>query len=107
MRVAYLAAQRSNCCKRAVGATLVQNNRIVSTGYNGTPFGIANCNKGGCKRCNSNAPHAQDLGIDVCLHAEESVLLEAGKSLLFNYYRYEESQRRDTICNDLPMCTLL
>jgi len=30
--------------KRAVGAVIVQDNRIVATGYNGTPFGMKNCN---------------------------------------------------------------
>ena len=39
--------------KRRVGALLVRSNRIVSTGYNGTPRGMRNCNEGGCTRCNS------------------------------------------------------
>jgi hypothetical protein len=39
--------------KRRVGALLVRSNRIVSTGYNGTPRGMRNCNEGGCARCNS------------------------------------------------------
>ena len=35
--MAHLAAQRSNCIKRSVGCVLVKNNRVVATGYNGTP----------------------------------------------------------------------
>lgn len=55
MRLAELAASRSNCMKRGNGAVIVKNNRLISTGYNGTPFGTLNCNEGGCARCNSNA----------------------------------------------------
>lgn len=51
--LASLASLRSNCMKRRVGALLVKSNRIVSTGYNGTPRGMQNCNEGGCARCNS------------------------------------------------------
>ena len=54
MRLAELAASRSNCMKRGIGAIITFENRIVSTGYNGTPFGLINCNEGGCKRCNDN-----------------------------------------------------
>ena len=40
--------------KRSIGAVLVKNFRIISTGYNGTPFGFDNCYEEGCDRCNSN-----------------------------------------------------
>ena len=48
MELASLAAQRSNCMKRRVGCVLVRENRVISTGYNGTPRNIRNCNAGGC-----------------------------------------------------------
>ena len=48
IRMAELASTRSNCMKRANGAIIVQDNRVVSTGYNGTPMGTKNCNSGGC-----------------------------------------------------------
>lgn len=47
-RLAELAASRSNCMKRGNGAIIVKDQRIISTGYNGTPFGLVNCNEGGC-----------------------------------------------------------
>lgn len=66
MTLSELAAQRSNCMKRRVGAILVRNNRILATGYvyrsmpverlprsghnlvryNGTPRGLTNCSEG-------------------------------------------------------------
>lgn len=49
MQLASLAAQRSNCMKRRVGCVLVRDKRVISTGYNGTPRNLKNCNEGGCK----------------------------------------------------------
>ena len=54
MRLTELAASRSNCMKRGNGAIITKDNRIISTGYNGTAFGLVNCNEGGCQRCNEN-----------------------------------------------------
>ncbi|KAF9245812.1 cytidine deaminase-like protein [Melanogaster broomeanus] len=77
MTLADLASQRSNCMKRRVGAILVRENRIVATGYNGTPRGVTNCNEGGCTHCNGTS--TAGAAECVCLHAEENALLEAGR----------------------------
>lgn len=84
MTLASLAARRSNCMRRQVGCVLVREKRVMSTGYNGTPRNIANCNEGGCPRCNgrgSAGPSSggADLSTCLCLHAEENALLEAGR----------------------------
>jgi dCMP deaminase len=50
MKLASLAALRSNCMKRRVGCVLVREKRVISTGYNGTPRGLTNCNEGGCRQ---------------------------------------------------------
>ncbi|KAI9207647.1 cytidine deaminase-like protein [Polychytrium aggregatum] len=78
MKLCNLAATRSNCMKRRVGCILVRNNRIIATGYNGTPRGVRNCNEGGCDRCNHGASN-HSLDTCLCLHAEENALLEAGR----------------------------
>ncbi|KAJ9099270.1 hypothetical protein QFC21_004151 [Naganishia friedmannii] len=70
MTLASLASLRSNCMKRRVGALLVRSKRILSTGYNGTPRGLTNCNEGGCGRCNGSAKGGE---------AQENALLEAGR----------------------------
>jgi len=77
MTLTELASQRSNCMKRRVGAILVRDNRIVATGYNGTPRGVTNCHDGGCPQCNQTS-NACDVDC-LCLHAEENALLEAGR----------------------------
>ncbi|KAL9108555.1 MAG: hypothetical protein Q9227_006641 [Pyrenula ochraceoflavens] len=79
MELASLAAQRSNCMKRRVGCVLVRERRVISTGYNGTPRNIKNCNEGGCKRCNGGHGAGVALSTCLCLHAEENALLEAGR----------------------------
>lgn len=78
MQLAELASKRSNCMKRRVGAIIVQDCKVVATGYNGTPRGLLNCNAGGCPRCNRNAKCGQSLDDCLCLHAEENAMLEAG-----------------------------
>lgn len=79
MQLASLAAQRSNCMKRRVGCVLVREKRVMATGYNGTPRGLANCNEGGCGRCNSGSAGGSGLDTCLCIHAEENALLEAGR----------------------------
>ncbi|KAI9848431.1 MAG: Deoxycytidine monophosphate (dCMP) deaminase [Sclerophora amabilis] len=79
MRLASLAAKRSNCMKRRVGCVLVREKRVISTGYNGTPRGIRNCNEGGCPRCNGGQHAGHGLATCLCIHAEENALLEAGR----------------------------
>ncbi|CDR88465.1 related to DCD1-deoxycytidylate deaminase [Sporisorium scitamineum] len=102
LKLCNLASLRSNCMKRRVGAVLVDSNRILATGYNGTPSGLKNCNQGGCARCNNTLPPSpsatstatstkpvlaragssacgQNLEECLCLHAEENALLEAGR----------------------------
>lgn len=93
MMLASHASMRSNCMKRRVGAILVRENRIVATGYNGTPRGLMNCNEGGCARCNGSSTAE---GTCLCLHAEENALLEAGR---------ERTGGATIYCNTCPCLT--
>ena len=77
MDIAQVAASRSNCSRRQVAAVLVRDKRIISTGYNGTPRGVRNCNEGGCPRCNSDAPSGSHLTECLCSHAEENAIVQA------------------------------
>lgn len=79
MTLASLAARRSNCMRRQVGCVLVREKRVMSTGYNGTPRFVTNCNEGGCPRCNSGGGGGTGLSTCLCIHAEENALLEAGR----------------------------
>jgi dCMP deaminase len=77
MKIAQVASMRSNCIKRKVGAVIVKDKRIISTGYNGTPRGTKNCNEGGCPRCNSLASSGTRLEECLCSHAEENAITQA------------------------------
>lgn len=81
LRISEIAAKRTNCMKQAVGAVVVKHGRLMSTGYNGTPFGSKNCNEGGCRRCNSLAPEGTRLDECCCLHGELSALLMAADTV--------------------------
>jgi len=75
--IARVVASRSNCVKRRVGAVIAVDRRIISTGYNGTPRGVRNCNEGGCRRCNSFAEGGTRLDECLCSHAEENAITQA------------------------------
>ncbi len=77
MSIARVVASRSNCVKRTVGAVVVSDRRIISTGYNGTPRGVRNCNEGGCPRCASGAESGTRLDECLCSHAEENAITQA------------------------------
>lgn len=77
MMMAEVAATRSNCIKRRVGAVVVANKQVVSSGYNGTPKGITNCCEGGCPRCASAGNSGSGLGECLCVHAEENAIVQA------------------------------
>lgn len=77
MNIAKEIAMRSNCIKRKIGCVIVRDKRIVSTGYNGTPRGVKNCNEGGCPRCNSFAEGGTKLDECLCSHAEENAIVQA------------------------------
>lgn len=77
MNIAEVVALRGNCIKRKVAAVIVKDKRIISTGYNGTPRGVTNCNEGGCPRCNRFGASGEDLGECLCSHAEENAIVQA------------------------------
>jgi dCMP deaminase len=77
MDIAKQVAARSNCMKRQVAAVIVSDKRIISTGYNGTPRGVKNCNEGGCPRCNNFSESGKNLDEGLCSHGEENAIVQA------------------------------
>ncbi len=80
MGIALAVRERANCQGRRVGAIIVKDQRIISTGYNGTPAGMPNCLDGGCVRC-AQKVKTPGTGYDVCIcvHAEQNALLAAAR----------------------------
>lgn len=78
MNIAHVVASRSNCSRRQVAAVIVKDQRIISTGYNGTPRGVKNCNDGGCPRCaDHDTKSGHNLSECLCSHAEENSITQA------------------------------
>ncbi|MDI6773170.1 MAG: dCMP deaminase family protein [bacterium] len=77
MRMAQLASSRSTCLRRQVGAIVVKDRMVLSTGYNDTPRGLPNCGDGGCKRCAGDAPPGTGHDTCLCLHAEQNTIIQA------------------------------
>lgn len=77
MEMAEIAKTRSTCCRRQVGAVIVKNKRMLSTGYNGAPSGTAHCLDIGCMRQNLNIPSGQRHELCRGLHAEQNAIIQA------------------------------
>ena len=81
MGIAMAVRRRANCLGNRVGAIVVLDSRIVSTGYNGTPEGMTNCLDGGCSRCadRERYPSGSAYDLCICVHAEQNALLAAAR----------------------------
>ncbi|HHP7235988.1 MAG TPA: cytidine/deoxycytidylate deaminase family protein [Desulfobacterales bacterium] len=77
MNITELVAQRSTCTRRAVGAIIVKDKRILTTGYNGAPSGIRHCLDVGCLRETMNIPSGERHELCRGIHAEQNALLQA------------------------------
>ena len=78
MEMAKLAARRSTCLRRQVGAVIVQDKHVIATGYNGAPKGIPHCAElGGCYREQNNIPSGERHELCRALHAEQNAIIQA------------------------------
>ena len=77
MEIATVVSKRSNCMRRSVGAVVMKDNHILSTGYNGTPRGVKNCFAGGCPRCAGTTKSGAHLEECLCTHAEQNAICQA------------------------------
>jgi len=76
-RIAREVSKRSTCLRRQVGAILVLDKRILATGYNGAPRGIAHCSERGCLREKHAVPSGTRHELCRGLHAEMNALIQA------------------------------
>ena len=80
MRFAQLAQSRSTCLRRQVGAVIVKNRMILTTGYNGAPKGVSHCVESKCIRREQNVPSGQRHELCRGLHAEQNAIIQAATS---------------------------
>jgi len=77
MDITHLVAKRSTCIRRQVGAILVKDKRILATGYNGAPSGIAHCLDTGCLREKNRVPSGERHELCKGSHAEQNAIVQA------------------------------
>lgn len=77
MEIAVLAASRSTCLRRQVGAVMVRDRHIIATGYNGAPSGIRHCLEIGCLRQEMNIPSGERHELCLGVHAEQNLFIQA------------------------------
>jgi dCMP deaminase len=77
MEITTLVAKRSTCRRRAVGAIIVKDKRILSTGYNGAPTGTRHCIDIGCLREELNIASGQRHELCRAIHAEQNAIIQA------------------------------
>lgn len=79
MKLAHEVATRTTCLRRAVGAVIVKDRRILATGYNGVPSGMRHCAETGCLRQQLGIPSGQRQEICRGLHAEQNAIIQAAR----------------------------
>lgn len=72
MTIAQTISSRATCRRRQVGALIVVEQHIVSTGYNGAPRGLEHCLDVGCEMDGGHCVR--------CVHAEMNAIIDAGRS---------------------------
>ncbi len=77
LEIAELVSSRSTCLRRKVGAVLVKENHILSTGYNGAPRGMEHCLDRGCIRKQNGIPSGERHEFCRGIHAEQNALIQA------------------------------
>ena len=77
MEITELVAKRSTCRRRAVGAIIVKDKRILSTGYNGAPAGVRHCIDIGCLREQLGVASGERHELCRGIHAEQNAIIQA------------------------------
>jgi dCMP deaminase len=79
MTIAKTVATRSTCLRRQVGAVIVRDRAILSTGYNGAPKGVQHCTDIGCMRKECNVPSGEREELCRAVHAEQNAIAQAAR----------------------------
>jgi len=77
MSIARLVSGRSTCLRRRVGAVIVKDRRILASGYNGAPAGLAHCSETGCLREKLKVPPGERHELCRGIHAEQNAIIQS------------------------------
>jgi dCMP deaminase len=79
LNMATIVAEQSTCIRRHVGAVIVRDKQILSTGFNGAPQHVEHCDKRGCIRLDQNVPSGERHELCMGSHAEMNAIAHAAK----------------------------
>ncbi len=77
MDMTHLVKSRGTCPRRQVGALVVKDKRVLTTGYNGAPRNFPHPCDTGCLRDELDIPSGMMADVCPCLHAEQNAILQA------------------------------
>ena len=110
MGIAKAVSQRSTCIRRKYGAVIVKDNRIIGTGYNGSPSGEENCcDVGYCYREENNIPSGEQYERCKSKHAESNAIMFADRRDLVDATLYlygEDSEGLEIEAEPCSLCWL-
>ena len=76
LKIATVVAERSTCLRHHIGAIVVKDKHILSTGYNGAPANCKDCLELGCLRNERNIPSGTQHEICRAIHAEQNAIIQ-------------------------------
>ncbi|MDI6826921.1 MAG: cytidine/deoxycytidylate deaminase family protein [Armatimonadota bacterium] len=79
LEIAQVVAKRSTCLRRQIGAVIVRDRRILATGYNGAPSGLAHCLDTGCLRDKMGIESGTRTELCRALHSEMNAIIQAAQ----------------------------
>ncbi len=105
--IAREVSRRSTCFRRSIGAIIIRDDQIISTGYVGAPRKTKDSfEHGNCLRDKLNVPHGQRYELCRSVHAEQNAIINAaraGVSLLGgDIYIYGSIQGSDKPIDAFP-----
>jgi dCMP deaminase len=95
MDITHMVKSRSTCLRRHIGAIIVKDKNILTTGYNGAPSGTQHCLDVGCLREQMNVPSGERHELCRALHAEQNAIIQAAKHGI-------SIEGADLYCTNLP-----
>lgn len=107
--IAETVLKRGTCLRRCYGALIVNNDEIISTGYNGAPRGRKNCNElGYCTREALKVPSGERYELCRSVHAEANCIISAARSDMLGgtLYLVGRDEKTGEILKDATCCSM-
>ena len=107
--IAETVLERSTCLRRVYGAIIVNNDEIISTGYNGAPRGRVNCSElGYCTREAMKVPRGERYELCRSVHAEANAIISAARRDIVGgtLYLVGRDARTGELLGDATSCSM-